>query len=42
MFMYIVLLPGKILNYLQREKGRDMTQSYDKSPYTQRKMQKAS
>ena len=24
-----------------REKGRDLTQSYDKSPYTHRKIQKA-
>ena len=24
-----------------REKGRDLTQSYDKSPYTDRKIQKA-
>ena len=26
---------------LQKEKGRDLTQSYDKSPYTHRKIQKA-
>ena len=26
---------------LAREKGRDLTQSYDKSPYTDRKIQKA-
>ena len=25
-----------------REKGRDLTQSYDKSPFTHRKIQKAS
>ena len=24
-----------------KEKGRDLTQSYDKSPYTDRKIQKA-
>ena len=27
--------------YLQREKGRDLTKSYDKSPYTHRKLQKS-
>ena len=26
---------------MKSEKGRDMTQSYDKSPYTDRKIQKA-
>ena len=26
---------------LLREKGRDLTKSYDKSPYTHRKIQKA-
>ena len=26
---------------MQSEKGRDQTQSYDKSPYTDRKIQKA-
>ena len=26
--------------HIQREKGRDLTQSYDKSPYTHRKIQK--
>ena len=28
-------------NSLHREKGRDLTQSYDKSPYIDRKIQKA-
>ena len=29
------------LNCTEREKGRDLTQSYDKSPYTDRKIQKS-
>ena len=29
------------MNGIVREKGRDLTQSYDKSPYTHRKTQKA-
>ena len=28
-------------SFLTREKERDLTQSYDKSPYTHRKIQKA-
>ena len=28
-------------NMMLREKGKDLTQSYDKSPYTHRKIQKA-
>ena len=35
------ILP-KVSTYTRREKGRDLTQSYDKSPYTDRKLQKAS
>ena len=27
--------------WMKRENGRDLTQSYDKSPYTDRKIQKA-
>ena len=32
---------GNVKEADQREKGRDLTQSYDKSPYTHRKIQKA-
>ena len=36
------LNPANILTvFFTRGKGRDLTQSYDKSPYTHRKMQKA-
>ena len=31
----------KVVKILVREKGRDLTQSYDKSPYTDRKIKKA-
>ena len=34
--MQIILLESSN----QREKGRDLTQSFDKSPYTDRKIQK--
>ena len=30
-----------VVSLISREKGRDLTQSYDKSPYTHRKIQKA-
>ena len=29
------------LRFMRREKGRDLTQSYNKSPYTHREIQKA-
>ena len=32
---------SEVSTYLPNEKGRDLTQSYDKSPYTDRKIQKA-
>ena len=32
----------KVNEFLVRQKGRDLTQSYDKRPYTHRKIQKAS
>ena len=31
-----------IFKFSSREKGRDLTKSYDKSPYTHRKIQKSS
>ena len=35
------LLKKNPLSHMHREKGRDLTQSYDKIPYTDRKIQKA-
>ena len=42
-FLCIILFSTStsVLNCVVREKGRDLTQSYDKSPYTNRKIQKA-
>ena len=39
-FLSFLLIWNK-LDIEVREKGRDLTQSYDKSPYTHRKIQKA-
>ena len=36
-YMHFMLTRG----IAQREKGRDLTQSYDKSPYTSRNVKKA-
>ena len=32
---------GYIFQFYDRDKGRDLTQSYDKSPYTDKKIKKA-
>ena len=41
MFVYgLSTLVGNWSSVLKREKGRDLIQSYDKSPYTGRKIQK--
>ena len=32
----------QIFDWISREKGQDLTQSYDKTPYTHRKVKKAS
>ena len=36
-----VIVNVKLISLKQREKGRDLTQSCDKIPYTNRKVQKA-
>ena len=38
--LYVFVLCD-IITLITREKGRDLTQSYDKNPYTHRKIQKA-
>ena len=40
MYMY-QQFPGTTIWFIFRENGRDLTQSYDKSPYTQRKLEVA-
>ena len=39
--MYYIARPLLVIGGQSREKGRDLTQSYDKSLYTHRKIQKA-